>query len=99
MNQIEEEIEKNKAIYEVNQAMASGYDANSKKLDLAGKTLKNLRFLPKMVKENINSIEEIKKVEENNQEEKVETNGTEDGFTKTDEDLLKDIQVRLSIDI
>ena len=51
MNQIEEEIEKNKAIYEVNQAMADGYDANSKKLDLAGKTLKNLRFLPKMVKE------------------------------------------------
>lgn len=52
MLQIEEEIEKNKAIYEVNQAIASGgLDATSKKLDLGGQSLKNLRFLPKMIKE------------------------------------------------
>ena len=31
--------------------MASGYDVNSKKLDLTSAHLKNLRFLPKMIKE------------------------------------------------
>jgi uncharacterized protein YjbI with pentapeptide repeats len=51
MHQIEEEIEKNRAIYDVNKAMTKGYDANSKKLDLGGQSLKNLRFLPKMIKE------------------------------------------------
>ena len=48
---IEEEIEKNKAIYEVNKAQKDGFDIHSKKLDLAGKSLKNLKYLPKMIKE------------------------------------------------
>ena len=43
--------------------------------------------------------EETKKEEENNQEDKSETKGTEQGFTKTDEDLLQDIQVRFDTDI
>ena len=55
---LKNEIEKNKAIYEVNKALSNNYDTSGKELNLAGQNLRDLRFLPKMIRE-FNNLETL----------------------------------------